>query len=268
MNAMVSAKVFQFEHVPVRTVLRDDEPWFVGKDVCDALKIDNSRQALTRLDDDERDGVTINDAIGRAQRMTVISEPGVYRLVFTSRTEKAEAFKRWLAHEVLPALRRNGVYALAAEAEEEETEPLPAARDLRAWGVPLDKLMAVARAITVVKGIYGVEAARRLWESEPDLPAVRQGRMGKDAFAQGVDLFLAECIDRADPSARIAGDDLFRAYREYCLCRGLLAVERQAFAVRLGLQGVPRARNRETGGSIYLGVRLLALAGEEAACPA
>lgn len=103
---------FAFEDAPIRAIVRDDEPWFVGKDVCTAMEIGNSRDALARLDADEKDCVGVTDAIGRQRETTIISEPGVYRLVFTSRTEKAEAFKRWLAHEVLPALRRNGVFAI------------------------------------------------------------------------------------------------------------------------------------------------------------
>ncbi len=108
---------FAFEDAPIRALIRDDEPWFVGKDVCAALGHTNHNMALGRLDADEK-GVSIvypphgGSLGGGAQEMTIISEPGVYRLVFTSRTEKAEAFKRWLAHEVLPALRRNGFFSV------------------------------------------------------------------------------------------------------------------------------------------------------------
>lgn len=89
------------------------EPWFLADDVCNALGIANSQDAVGRLDDDERDTVVITDGIRGDPNTTIISEPGVYRLVFTSRVKKAEQFKRWLAHEVLPELRKTGTYTMA-----------------------------------------------------------------------------------------------------------------------------------------------------------
>lgn len=101
---------FMFEEQQVRVVMDEQgEPWFVGADVCNALALANSRDALARLDDDEK-GVANADTPGGSQRMTIVSEPGVYRLVFTSRTESAERFKRWVAHEVLPSIRKTGSY--------------------------------------------------------------------------------------------------------------------------------------------------------------
>jgi prophage antirepressor-like protein len=95
----------------VRVVIDADEPWFVGKDVCDALELSNHNKALSRLNEDERKGVTISDPLGKNRQKAIgINEPGIYRLVFTSRVEAAERFKRWLAHEVLPSIRKTGSY--------------------------------------------------------------------------------------------------------------------------------------------------------------
>jgi prophage antirepressor-like protein len=105
-------QVFDFEDCAVRTVTGPDGNWwFVGADVCRALTIGNSRDALSRLDEDEK-GVGITDTLGGRQQMTIISEPGLYRLIFTSRVDAAERFKRWLAHDVLPALRKTGRYEM------------------------------------------------------------------------------------------------------------------------------------------------------------
>jgi len=101
--------VFAFESTVVRVVTIDGEPWFVGNDVCKALGISDARQAVDRLDDDER-GVCIVPTPSGNQKMRCINEPGLYRLIFTSRVEAAERFKRWLAHDVLPALRKTGRY--------------------------------------------------------------------------------------------------------------------------------------------------------------
>ncbi len=101
---------FMFKDNAVRTVERDGDPWFVGRDVCRVLDIAKVEQALGRLENDERGTYTIGTP-GGDQSMIVISEPGVYRLVFSSRKAEAEEFKRWLAHEVLPQIRKTGKFA-------------------------------------------------------------------------------------------------------------------------------------------------------------
>lgn len=103
---------FNFESTDVRTVADDRGVWFVASDVCKVLGLPNVSQAVSRLDTDERDNITTNDAIGRSSDVVIINEAGVYRLIFTSRKEAAERFKRWLAHEVLPSIRKTGGYAV------------------------------------------------------------------------------------------------------------------------------------------------------------
>lgn len=95
----------------VRTVVKDNEPWFVAADVCRALEIVNHKDALTRLDEDEKTGVALTDPHGREQITNIINEPGLYSLVLGSRKPEARAFKRWITHEVVPAIRRHGMYA-------------------------------------------------------------------------------------------------------------------------------------------------------------
>ncbi|MDH2091148.1 BRO family protein [Rhizobium pusense] len=101
---------FEFENHDVRVVMDADCPWFVGKDVCNALGLSNHKQALSRLNIDERTNQNITDSMNRKQSVVAVNEPGIYRLVFTSRVDAAERFKRWLAHEVLPAIRKTGSY--------------------------------------------------------------------------------------------------------------------------------------------------------------
>jgi len=107
----MTLQTFHFEGTPIRDVLIDDQPWWVGKDVCAALGIENHVDALGSLPEDEKDGVAITDPIGRSQTATCINEPGLYRLIFRSRKPEAERFKRWVLHEVLPEIRRTGSYA-------------------------------------------------------------------------------------------------------------------------------------------------------------
>lgn len=106
----------------VRVVQVDGEPWFVAADVCRALEISNSRDAVARLDDDEK-GVGSTDTLGGKQGMQIINEPGLYTLVLGSRKPEAKAFKRWVTHEVLPSIRKHGAYLTDNVLEEALASP-------------------------------------------------------------------------------------------------------------------------------------------------
>ena len=93
----------------VRAIMKDGEPWFVAADVCRALEIANNRDALTRLEQDEK-GVALTDTPGGAQEVTIVNEPGLYTLVLGSRKPEAKAFKRWVTHDVVPSIRKTGAY--------------------------------------------------------------------------------------------------------------------------------------------------------------
>ena len=97
----------------VRSLMIDNEPWFVGKDVAEALGYKNVRDSLARhIDsDDKRDGVVIHDSMGREQKPIIINESGLYALVFGSKLPSAKKFKHWVTSEVLPTLRKTGSYA-------------------------------------------------------------------------------------------------------------------------------------------------------------
>lgn len=96
----------------------DDEPMFVAKDVCAALSI--APTAASRLDEDEK-GLRLTQTPGGEQNVLLVTEPGFYRLVLKSRKPEAKAFQRWVTHEVLPALRRDGGYMVARDETPEQT---------------------------------------------------------------------------------------------------------------------------------------------------
>lgn len=105
---MNDLKVFENPNLgKVRVIERNGEPWFVAADVCNALGID--RAQIRRLDDDEK-GVRSTQTPGGSQMMNIVNESGLYALVLGSRKPEAKAFKRWVTHEVLPAIRRTGRY--------------------------------------------------------------------------------------------------------------------------------------------------------------
>jgi len=101
--------VFTYSDTEIRTVVRDGEPWFVAADVCTVLEIVQAGSSLRLLDEDER-GMHSVHTPGGDQMVSVINEPGLYSLILRSRKPEAKAFKRWITHEVLPAIRQTGRY--------------------------------------------------------------------------------------------------------------------------------------------------------------
>lgn len=101
---------FTYGDSSLRVVEIDSQPWFVAKDVCGILELAHTHSSLRLLDEDEKGVHSMHTPSGN-QEMTVISEPGLYSLILRSRKPEAKAFKRWVTHEVLPSIRRHGMYA-------------------------------------------------------------------------------------------------------------------------------------------------------------
>lgn len=95
----------------IRTIEKDGEPWFVGKDVAAALGYERPTKAiLDHVDDEDKDEVPIQDSIGRSQNTPIINESGLYSLVLSSKLPTAKKFKRWVTNEVIPSIRKHGAY--------------------------------------------------------------------------------------------------------------------------------------------------------------
>lgn len=101
---------YTFRDNNVRIEMVNNEPWFVAKDVCEVLDIKNSRDAVSRLDEDEKASVGISDG-SQIRNMSVVNESGLYQLVFSSNKQEAKEFRKWVTAEVLPSIRKHGVYA-------------------------------------------------------------------------------------------------------------------------------------------------------------
>lgn len=107
---------FNFEGHDVRAIAIDGEPWFVGKDVAEALGYSNTRKAIRdHLDDDEKMEERIVTPSRGKQKMTLINESGLYALILSSKLESAKKFKKWVTSEVLPSIRKNGGYIYGQE---------------------------------------------------------------------------------------------------------------------------------------------------------
>ena len=110
---------FNFEHSAIRTIAINNEPWFIAKDLCDAINISNYRDAIERLDEDEK-GVALTDTLGGKQEMAVISESGMYTLILRCRDAVKKGsiphrFRKWVTAEVLPQIRKTGSYSQNVE---------------------------------------------------------------------------------------------------------------------------------------------------------
>ncbi len=113
--------IFKFGDSEIRVINKCGEPWFVAKDVCDALTLTNSRKALTALDDDEK-GVTLSYTLGGEQNLSIVSESGMYTLVLRCRDAVNKGsvphkFRKWVTAEVLPSIRKTGSYGKTPKAK-------------------------------------------------------------------------------------------------------------------------------------------------------
>lgn len=121
---MHELKIFESpEFGTVRTVTINGEPWLVGKDVAEALGYSNPRKAISDHVDAEDRGVTKCDTLGGPQEMTIINESGLYALVLSSKLPTARRYKHWVTSEVLPSIRKHGLYATAETAERLLSDP-------------------------------------------------------------------------------------------------------------------------------------------------
>ena len=137
---MNDVKIFEnAEFGSVRVTELNGEPWFVGKDICEAFGDTNYRRSLANIDDSDK-GVSQMDTPGGKQNMVIINESGLYSLLFQMQPQKAKGvsqndaqveermemvrrFRRWITHEVIPSVRRNGIYMTDAVMEEVKGKP-------------------------------------------------------------------------------------------------------------------------------------------------
>lgn len=122
---MNDLQVFDFEQKSVRVVMKGSEPWWVAKDVCDVLEIGNPTEAIRPLDDDEKSTLRISEGDGGhgGPERNIINESGLYTLIMRSNKPEAKRFRKWVTSEVLPTIRKHGVYMTPQKIEEALTNP-------------------------------------------------------------------------------------------------------------------------------------------------
>ncbi|WP_371369975.1 Bro-N domain-containing protein [Pseudomonas sp. QL9] len=198
---------YAFEGTQVRIVMVQGEPWFVASDACEALQLDGrSRDYLRMLDDDEK-GAHIVRTPGGDQQVQIVSESGLYSLIFKSRKEEAKRFKRWVTHEVLPAIRKHGAYVMPEAQSEAPAQEAPLAAHVEA-----DQIVSAGRAFRALfTSARAMGMGRRLAATRANQAALRA--TGVDLVAE---LGASSWLDGADlPTATRRQYDLQQQIREH-----------------------------------------------------
>lgn len=176
-----------YQENPVRMQVIDGQPWFVAKDICDILGLENVTRAVTSLDIDEKRDLTTSKPTGGNQTVRGVNESGMYALIFQSRKPAAREFRKWVTSEVLPSIRRYGRYAAPGSRERLRLEDTMVRKERAEW------LRSVGSCLTFTD--YRV-IARRLGCDIRDVTGVLDG-LSHDVSVE------AECVARAERNAAL-----------------------------------------------------------------
>ena len=176
---MNDLQIFIYSGAQLRTIQQPDGLWWVLRDVCEVLGLSNPTVVASRLEDDER----AKFSLGRHGEAIIINEPGLYSVILRSDKPEAKAFKRWVVHEVLPSIRKNGSYGMNTEALQELAEINRQLEQYRQRYESVDKEVAQARKqLTLARASYdGMCKARSLW-----LQTIRYQEVRRDAILKSL----------------------------------------------------------------------------------
>lgn len=152
---------FEYESTNLRTLAINGDPWFMAKDACTILGLGNVGQAILNLDEDEKSSITINDGTPGNPNKAIISESGLYSLILRSRKPEARKFKRWITHDVIPSIRKRGMYATPQATEAMLADPdvmIAALTELKSERAKRAELEA-ARALDAPKVLFADSVA-------------------------------------------------------------------------------------------------------------
>lgn len=253
---------FGFEGNTVRVTQQEGAPWFVAQDVCAVLGIGKHRDAISRLDEDERGSVEV-DTLGGRQEVAAVNESGFYTLALRCRAAMTPGtmpyrFRKWVTGELLPCLRATGTYALAAN--DPGNIPGPLGNLMTHDGRDRAKVLLVA--IREARCIFGNGAAGALWIKlgfpPPEYVALPQGWEPKAnymiAIDSGIALWKDERLLAEDPEAEpVEASRLFADYRDWCERRHREPLSHSIFGKNLTALGVASAWNK---GAARVGVKL------------
>lgn len=253
---------FCFDSQAVRVMVIDDEPWFVARDVCDILDLDNITNALLGLDEDELTSEFLMSG-GQRREMKLISESGLYTLVIRSNKPQAKPFRRWVTREVLPSIRKTGGYEVTPCNRRETTINYqnldkmknPKRFDIR-YTLDLTKMInkPTSQGLAILSLLTGLD-----FSSVDILPGRGEVVTLDDYFHR----FIDERYE-VDEQSRIGATELYETWQDWVRRNNL--VECNVSMRRFGLVvGEYYGRVRFGDGVYYLGLRPMNKAHEEVA---
>lgn len=220
---MNDLSIFAFGDCMIRTMEKDGEPWFVGKDVAAALGYKEIQKAVRDHVDDDDKGVSEMDTPGGNQKITVINESGLYALIFGSKLENAKKFKRWVTSEVLPQIRKTGAYtSVNAEAETKMLE-IEARREVALCRADASRIKQVGNFLERVKSCVDggyIASADFVTVFQAGLERSRMGK-GLEKISHYMDedariiTFVEKCCIHQE-EAWVLVSELYAAYESFC----------------------------------------------------
>lgn len=228
MNAGIIPYVFEDELVRVHQDESGD-PWFVAKDVCRVLGIQNPRDTVRKVLEEDEKGVATIYTPGGDQEVSTVSESGLYALIFRSRKPQAKAFRKWVTSEVLPAIRKTGRYeAPTVEERDRDLESQVESLKVLARGIPLRashrvQMMNVALQISKAEGTtHEVDVLGR-YISLCETVSGRAAVMVSTADEELVRQFVDECCESSEDGDVVEASSLYQAYCAWCTEKGCKA---------------------------------------------
>ncbi|MBI9092582.1 MAG: phage antirepressor [Desulfobacterium sp.] len=251
---------FEFNSNLVR-VFKDEEgtPWWVAKDVCSVLEINDHYQAIDRLEDDERGRCKIPTPGGK-QNMVTVNEPGLYTLIIRSNKPEAKRFKRWITHEVLPSIRKTGRYEMPGVGMMDEDAKKSNMIHYSVSGLcqEADKYLGGKAALTALNYFTGMPVDDLMDELESQKESAQPNAVSKNQVNPTVVAFVnTHCV--LDGGAEVRKADLYTTYVDYCKDNNLLCVNNCMFFRSLSQVGNFRRIRKSLGNNrvqFISGIRL------------
>ena len=208
-------QIFTYESNEIRTLTGpDDELWFLAQDVCRVIGIVNHRDALSRVDDEDKDGVGITDAMGRKQISTVVNESGLYALLFSSRRPEARTFKKWVTSEILPTIRKTGHYSHPVVVKPSPAGPATTGRELALPQTYLEALRSLIQQVEVNEQLMLTTKAQEqaLAEAQPKVDFF-------DAVSESEDLLDMNSVAKLLAVPNMGRNKIFQLLRDSKILR-------------------------------------------------
>lgn len=223
---MNEVQIFQNDEFgEIRTLNKNGEPWFAGKDVAKALGYKYPANAIQRLVDDDDKGVDVLPTPSNEQKMTIINESGLYSLILSSKLPTAKKFKRWVTGEVLPAIRKSGKYELVPVTVEDSAEREGQYLDLTQ--LELDQRIKIATIIASCRRERLALVAKVLSLDVEELKPVTPKRKRELATEDDIHDFIQSEWDKMPETIPVFV--FYTRYQNWCRLRQIIPVAKQVF---------------------------------------